>query len=113
MFTIAKGFVATSFFISLGAASTGAIAGNATLAETTERTMEVSYADLNLDHPDGQRRLDLRIKRAAEKVCGVQRGRTSLRESVESRACAKDAGKNAMLALTSEGKVRVAARAGR
>lgn len=56
------------------------------------QSIAVSYGDLDLASPQGQKRLDRRIESAARKVCGYY-GRTnaSTLESTKARACYKQA----------------------
>ena len=103
MFNTNKALIAASLFLSAGAFSTAAVA--------EDRTIEVSYSDLNLDHVSGQRVLASRISNAAEKVCGRTAGRTSLRESSRLRHCIKGATEIAMASINESGQVQVAARA--
>ena len=57
------------------------------------RTTTVSFADLDMDSADAQDTLHGRISVAARKVCGSSDRRVvgSLRQSLENRACFKDA----------------------
>lgn len=77
MFTSTKCLFAASFLVSFGAASSAAV-GDVRLNENGVPAMEVAYADLNLGHADGQRKLEARIERAAKKVCGYRWERRSL-----------------------------------
>jgi UrcA family protein len=104
MFNINKALIAASLFLSAGTVATAAVA--------EERTIEVSYSDLNLDHISGQRALASRISNAAEQVCGSASGRTSLQEASRVRRCIRGATEIAMASLNESGQVQVAAKAG-
>src|SRR5688572_11742918 len=61
------------------------------LASTVEtRSLDVSYADLDLSNPDGAVKLDRRVKAAANAVCGRADAR-DLRLARSVAACRKDA----------------------
>jgi UrcA family protein len=63
-----------------------------TVAE--ERT--VSYADLNLASPEGQKALERRIANALEEVCEVPKVRTGTRlKSRSAQRCVDEASRNA------------------
>lgn len=63
--------------------ATPAIAGNA-----DGDSVSVRYSDLNLATQDGQRALERRLNRAAEKVCGIDRRTSGMAlPSSESRSC--------------------------
>ena len=67
-------------------------------AQTTEfRTTTVATADLNLNSREGQDRLALRIKQAAERVCENVSGSSDLRTQYLVRACITKAKTQAML----------------
>lgn len=56
------------------------------------RTVRVEYGDLNLATPQGQKRLNRRVEFAARKVCGYYgTANASIMESVDARACYKQA----------------------
>ena len=60
-------------------------AGPALAGGSAERnTMEISFADLDLDTPEGQMTLERRIERAARDVCRYDRMQTGTR--IQSRA---------------------------
>lgn len=51
-------------------------------------TMSVKYKDLNLGSPEGQKQLELRLQRAAKRVCGYDSPITGSRiVSRERKAC--------------------------
>ncbi len=52
------------------------------------RTERVSFTDLNLDHPSGARALLMRIRGAAQRVCGPDEG---LHSGGGYKACIRDA----------------------
>ncbi len=63
--------------------ATPAVAGNA-----EENSVPVRYSDLNLATQDGQRALERRLNRAAEKVCGIDRRTSGMAlPSSEARSC--------------------------
>lgn len=54
----------------------------------SQESAAIEYADLNLDSPEGQKRLDLRIRKAVEQVCAVNEAPTGTRiRTRESRVC--------------------------
>ncbi len=55
--------------VCIGAATAPAAAAPISLNANGERTIEVSYADLDLGSPSGRAVLDRRINEAARKVC--------------------------------------------
>ena len=63
-----------------------------TTAALAQESINVEYADLNLDTKEGQKKLDLRIRKAVESVCEVNAVQTGTRvRSNESRQCAEQA----------------------
>jgi UrcA family protein len=71
-----------------------AIAAGALLAAqpALAESVKVSYQDLDLSTPKGQKELGKRIQVAVKKICGVYDIRTGSRvPSPESKACAKQA----------------------
>lgn len=55
-------------------------------------TIHVEYRDLNLGTPEGQKRLDRRVRDAAKKACGLAEIATGTRiPSAESNTCYKAA----------------------
>lgn len=75
--------------LALAAASIG-LAGITTPAmagTTITKTMEVSYAGLNLNTVEGQKALEQRVEIAARRVCGYDSGLTSTRMRTEARDC--------------------------
>lgn len=76
-------------------------AGLAALAFTTQgasaqtATRSVSYTDLDLSSPEGQARLDARLRHAADAVCGIEGTRLPLAEEMQARRCAREAIGNA------------------
>ena len=56
------------------------------------RTVNVSYADLDLTHATGRDTLEHRISQAAKKVCGSSNLRVagSLRQASENKSCYRD-----------------------
>ena len=74
---------------------TGTLAATATPAfaagnGTRTAAARVAYDDLNLQSAGGLRRLDARIRAAAERLC-VPNGATTLRERLAAQACLDDA----------------------
>ncbi|MBX7494653.1 UrcA family protein [Qipengyuania sp. 6B39] len=66
-----------------------------TLAQDAQ-SVHVSYADLNLASPEGQKRLDRRIDNAAREVCGYHAVRSGTRiPDPKARACFDRARANA------------------
>ncbi len=49
------------------------------LPVAAQETISVSWRDLNLASPEGQRALDFRINRAARQVCGLDDAETGTR----------------------------------
>ena len=83
---------ATVVGLSLVAASGSGVEAKSSamsINERGERTMEVSFADLNLDDADGRKSLDGRIRRAAQRCCGKPRGKVSVREAGDYSMCYK------------------------
>jgi UrcA family protein len=61
---------------------------NAAMAQAENSSVSVTYADLNLNTPAGQRALDRRIERAARQACGVDDITTGTRiQSPQANAC--------------------------
>ncbi len=58
-------------------------------AAPVARTQVVSYADLNLAHPDGRSALNFRIKRAAQSVCST--GSNNLEAQISEARCVRSA----------------------
>ncbi len=56
----------------------------------TTKSVEVSYADLDLTSADGQQTLDGRIKGAVRQVCGSYNSK-SLRDMADHSGCVKEA----------------------
>lgn len=69
-------------------------------------TKEVGYADLNLNSPEGQARLERRIESAARSVCSVHENRTGTRlRSPKLDTClasARASGKKQMATIMSD-----------
>ena len=85
--------VAASLAVSLGTlAATATPAYAADAASTGARTaaVRVAYDDLNLQSAVGLRRLDARVRAAAERLC-IPNGLTSLRERAAADACKDEA----------------------
>lgn len=74
----------------------------------------VHFADLDLSTPDGQAKLDARLRRAAAAVCESNAGPHPLAEAMESRRCYRNAVQSAQRAMAERGanpaSVKVAAR---
>lgn len=66
------------------------------------RTVRVSYADLDLTHPDGLTQLERRVETATDRVC-ASHGTLDLKSRMATRQCRDTALANAM------GKVQLAA----
>ncbi len=60
--------------------------GNAVLEEVDVKSVRVSYADLNLNKPEGQHALYQRLRGAARQVCGEVYSKAP-REIQENREC--------------------------
>ncbi|MCX7358667.1 MAG: UrcA family protein [Alphaproteobacteria bacterium] len=60
------------------------------LAQSQPEERVVTYGDLNLNSRAGADALISRIDNAAEQVCGVNDGRTSVRQSQINRACEQE-----------------------
>ena len=68
-------------------AMAGTSGGQIILNEHGERTLVVSYSDLNLASEAGVQALQMRMAYAAKRVCGNNRGTKELRARVEARTC--------------------------
>lgn len=74
--------------LALVAAGIGLVASPAFAGVENAPSTLVTYADLNLASPEGQKALDARIDSAARKICQVDQVRTGTRLiSPEARAC--------------------------
>ncbi|MEO0441681.1 MAG: UrcA family protein [Pseudomonadota bacterium] len=80
-------------------------AASASAQNRITRTVEVSYADLDLTSADGQETLDGRIKGAVRQVCGGYDSK-SLRDMADHKGCVQEAKMSAKRA-----KVQLIARA--
>lgn len=74
--------------LSVAAAATTVLATAPASAQSTVRTQEVRFADLDLTSAAGVTALDQRIDRATRSVCGVNGART-LQEITDARRCQK------------------------
>lgn len=100
MHNATKGIIAATLFAALGTTST-AFAQEMIVRENGANTIEVSYADLNLDNDLGQRRMEARIRTAAKRVCGYNTHRLSMSEANEMRSCVDTAISDAMTVIAS------------
>jgi UrcA family protein len=69
--------------------------GQAETAKLEAETVRVSFADLDLAKTDGQQELEMRVRGAAQKVCGEVYSK-SAREISENRDCRHYAVKQAL-----------------
>lgn len=106
MHNTTKGIIAATLFAALGTTST-AFAQEMIVRENGSNSIEVSYADLNLENEQGQRRMEGRIRTAAKRVCGYNTHRLSMSESNQMRSCVDDAIDDAMTVLASNTTDRV------
>ncbi len=83
---LSKGLFAAA---AIAVTATG-FSASASAQNRTTRTVEVSYADLDLTSADGQATLDGRIKGAVRQVCGGYDTR-SLRDMVDHKGCVEEA----------------------
>jgi len=86
----------TKTVIAATALSTMMLAAQPALAhDTVSVSQQVRYADLDLSTPEGQARLDARLRHAASAVCDFTSGPRPLSEATEARRCYNDALKSA------------------
>lgn len=76
--------------------------------EQGDRTIFVTYDDLNMATPAGQEALSNRIQSAVSKVCGATTARQTLAEMQEYRACTSKAWQGAMASLDKDTKTLLA-----
>ena len=67
----------------------------------------VNFADLNMATPEGQARLDARLRRAAAAVCEANYGPHSLSETMEARRCYRTALQSARTTMASLGTTKI------
>ena len=91
-----------SLSAALGTLAPAAMAGDVSLNERGERTIEIDTSDLDLNHAAGQRALEGRIRVAVRKVCGTNRGIMPLKEATAIRTCSRMAS-DAALAMVNKG----------
>ncbi len=83
--------VLTTAALGLAVVSTPALAG-----PSDNPSVEIAIADINLATPEGQERLDRRVKKAAQALCGVGTRRSGSRiPSMDSKRCYAKAMKSA------------------
>jgi UrcA family protein len=99
---------AAALSVSLAAGSTAALAGEVALNDQGQRTVTVSYSDLNLDTAVGRTVLAARIHNATKTVCGDTDGRVSLTESVRIRTCMRATMDTALAAASIGSPLRLA-----
>ncbi|MGZ3276195.1 MAG: UrcA family protein [Caulobacteraceae bacterium] len=96
----------------LSLVSTPTFAREVQAGDEAPRSAAVSYADLNLNTPDGQAVLVARIHRAAEAVCGPEPDSRDLKRLPPYRQCMKQSVDTAVAAIPSPsqmaGKVKPA-----
>lgn len=95
-----KGIIATSLFAALGMTST-AVAQELIVQENGSNSIEVSYADLNLENAQGQSLMEARVRSAAKRVCGYNTHRLPMKEANDLRSCVDTAIDEAMTNLAS------------
>jgi len=76
-----------------------ALAAPAQTDESAPRQAAASYADLNLNTPEGQAILVARIHRAAEAVCGPEPDSRDLKRQAPYRQCMKQSVDTAVAAI--------------
>ncbi len=101
--SITRNLVTASLFAALGTLAPAAIAGEVSTNERGERTVQIDTSDLNLDHADGQKALEQRIRVAVRKVCGTNRSIMPLKEANAIRTCSRKASETA-LAMANKGQ---------
>jgi UrcA family protein len=106
MFTktlIAAGLVGLALTAQPAAAQLASSSAEA--VEVQHRT--VNYADLDMATPEGQARLDARLRRAAAAVCESNYGPHPLSEAMEARRCYRTALQSARTTLASLGTAKI------
>ncbi|MEP2101479.1 MAG: UrcA family protein [Parasphingorhabdus sp.] len=86
---LSKGLCAAAA-IAVTATGFAASASSASAQNRMTRSVEISYADLDLTSADGQDTLDGRIKGAVRQVCGSYDSK-SLRDMADHKGCVKEA----------------------
>ena len=87
-----------SFNLAHAAAIAAALVSAVPAAADEAKSVEVSYADLNLSSATGRDALDRRIARVANRICGVGLEREVMRQMLAER-CAADARESARPAI--------------
>lgn len=87
-----KNIISTSlllFITAIPALASAEITAN----KTAENAVQITYSVNDLENEAGRRELELRIRKAAERVCGSQRlrGAGSIRQLTVNRECYKNA----------------------
>ena len=91
----------TCIFALLGVLATSTAINAAGQFGQTQRSMTVSYSDLNISHQEGAEILLSRIRFAANKVCGGNPDQRDLSAESYNRACDKQAMDGAIAAIDS------------
>ena len=86
-------------------ASILAAANSADAARVQHRL--VRFADLDMATPEGQARLDIRLRRAAAAVCEANYGPQPLSEAMEARRCYRNALQSARTTMASVGTTKI------
>jgi hypothetical protein len=100
----------TAGLVGLALCTQPAVAAPAAKADTSMQQVQqrlVPYADLDISTPEGQARLNARLRHAAAAVCGASYGAHPLTEVMESRRCYRDALQSAQRSMASLGKDRL------
>ncbi len=101
MFAITQNkFAAFALAATLTALPLTAQANDVTVNEEGRAQTAMAYGDLNLATAEGKRRLAARLERAADAVCGVNRGTRDLAARTAAANCRRDVIVNTMLRIT-------------
>lgn len=87
-----------SFNLAHAAAIAAALVSAVPAAADQAKSVEVSYADLNLSSATGRDTLDRRIARTADRICGVEIGRDVKKQAL-AKQCAREARESARPAI--------------
>ncbi len=87
-----RNIITTTLFLFIAAIPALASA-EITAGKIVENTVHITYSASDLENESGRKELELRIRMAAEKVCGSQqlRGAGSLRQLAINRTCYQNA----------------------
>jgi len=95
-------FSSAGLGIALAAASCAALADDdSNLRNSENRSITVTYSDLNLSHPDGVEALYSRLSTAASRVCGPKADPRNIRKWRNQRQCRASAIDNAVAEIDS------------